>query len=38
MVRGMSGHPTWKQRLEGRMDAPLAEEIDAFATQMVLRK
>src|SRR5215472_7238809 len=30
--------PTWKQKLAGRMDPLLAEEIDVFETQMVLRR
>jgi sulfite reductase (ferredoxin) len=31
-------HTTWKARLEGRMPANLAEEIDVFETEMELRK
>src|SRR5206468_2825204 len=30
--------PTWKEKLAGSMDPPLAEEIDVFETQMVLRR
>src|SRR5438034_947567 len=30
--------PTWKEKLDGRMDPLLAEEIDVFETQMVLRR
>src|SRR2546428_12095666 len=30
--------PTWKEKLAGRMDPLLAEEIDVFETQMVLRR
>src|SRR2546426_751248 len=30
--------PTWKEKLAGRMDQQLAEEIDVFETQMVLRR
>ena len=31
-------HPTWKERLAGKIDPALAEEIDAFETQMELRR
>ena len=30
--------PTWKERLDGRMDAGWAEEIDLFEGQVELRK
>src|SRR5262245_54863076 len=30
--------PTWKEKLAGSMDPQLAEEIDVFETQMVLRR
>src|SRR5438093_58936 len=30
--------PSWKEKLAGRMDQQLAEEIDIFETQMVLRR
>src|SRR5438093_5247282 len=30
--------PTWKEKLAGRMDQQLAEEIDIFETQMVFRR
>jgi sulfite reductase (ferredoxin) len=30
--------PTWKEKLAGRMDPQIAEEIDAFESQMALRR
>src|SRR2546427_11190862 len=30
--------PTWKEKLADKMDPQLAEEIDVFETQMVLRR
>src|SRR6059036_3761427 len=30
--------PTWKEKLDGRMDPQLAEEIDVFETQIALRR
>ncbi len=30
--------PTWKEKLAGRMDTQIAEEIDVFETQMALRR
>jgi sulfite reductase (ferredoxin) len=30
--------PTWKEKLAGRMDPQIAEEIDVFETQMALRR
>ena len=30
--------PTWKEKLTGRMEPQIAEEIDVFETQMALRR
>ena len=30
--------PTWKEKLAGKMDSQLEEEIDVFETQIALRR
>ena len=34
----MSATPTWKEKLAGQIEEGLAEEIDTFETQILLRK
>ena len=33
-----ASNPLWKERLEGRLPAPLAEEIDTFEMEIDLRR
>src|SRR5499427_4356076 len=38
MSNEVLGMPTWKEKLTGRMDPQIAEEVDVFESQIALRR